>query len=335
MIIPSSPLNVYIDQESDGMWFIDDFDEDATKLSHADFIQGEWLFQFPIKGQAWLRLIIERAHGVDAQRSPAQRFTTNQWAFFKQQCREASVQNGFRVELHAWPERTTPSARAFLYGNAEKAVKDSGVHDIKAMRAYHRERMDSINLMNMMEPRHSTPLAIFDAVDKHKETMNFHLLRLKNHKYPKEHPWVQQCTAALPELARSLSPEQQELLGISFHKRNGTLNKTFNQSRVLTLWAATHSLDGKTLKDNCGQPVGTRFLKTLMGASPFRQRHCGIHRANIMRDFRKHFIEQRIGKVDKSDLYSPAHHEEFIQARNDFNREWLKLAKVFRQHEMV
>ena len=40
MIIPSSPLNVYIYQESDGMWFIDDFDEDATKLSHADFIQG-------------------------------------------------------------------------------------------------------------------------------------------------------------------------------------------------------------------------------------------------------------------------------------------------------
>jgi hypothetical protein len=72
-----------------------------------------------------------------------------------------------------------------------------------------------------------------------------------------------------------------------------------------------------------------------MGASPFRQRHCGIHRANIMRDFRKHFIEQRIGKVDKTELYSSAHHEEFVQARNDFNREWLKLAKVFRQHEMA
>jgi hypothetical protein len=34
-------------------------------------------------------------------------------------------------------------------------------------------------------------------------------------------------------------------------------------------------------------------------------------------------------------LYSPAHHEEFIRARNDFNREWLKLAKVFRQYEMA
>jgi hypothetical protein len=77
------------------------------------------------KGQTWVRLIIERAHGVDAQRSPAQRFTNDQWAFFKQQCRQASAQNGFKIELHAWPERTTPSARAFLYGNAEKAVKDA------------------------------------------------------------------------------------------------------------------------------------------------------------------------------------------------------------------
>lgn len=328
----SAPLNVYIDQESDGMWLIDDYDEDATKLSHIEFIEGNWLFSLDCKTHEWVRLIIERAHGVDAKRSPAQRFTIDQWAFFKQQCRQASAQCGHKIELHSWPERTTPTARSFLYGNSDKALKDSGVHDIKAMRAYHHSRMEAINLMNMMEPRHSTPLAIFEAVNKHKETMNFHLLRLKNHKYPKEHPWMQQCLAALPRIVEQLSAEQLEMLGISFHKRNGTLNKSFNQSRVITLWAATHSLEGAVLKDNHGQPVGSRFLKTLMGASPFRQRHCGIHRANIMRDFRKHFIEQRIGKVDKSTLYLPEQREDFVQARNDFNREWLKLAKVFRQY---
>lgn len=110
----SYPLNIYIDQESDGMWFIGDFDEDATKLSHAEFIQGDWLFQLSLKGKAWVRLIIERAHGVDAQRSPAQRFSTEQWAFFKQQCRQASAHNGFRIELHAWPERTTPLHERFF-----------------------------------------------------------------------------------------------------------------------------------------------------------------------------------------------------------------------------
>lgn len=334
-MISTAPLNVYIDQESDGMWLIDDYDEDATKLSHLDFIEGDWLFSLDFKMHQWVQLIIERAHGVDAKRSPAQRFTTEQWAFFKQQCEQASAQGGRRIVLSAWPERTTPTARSFLYGNSDKALKDSGVHDIKAMRAYHHARLDSINLMNMMDPRNSTPLAIFEAVDKHKETMNFHLLRLKNHKYPKDHPWMKQCLAALPSIANQLSPEQRELLGISFHKRNGTLNKSFNQSRVITLWAATHSLDGQVLKDDRGQRVGGRFLKTLMGASPFRQRHCGIHRANIMRDFRKHYIEQRIGKVDKADLYKPGQHEKFVEARNDFNREWLKLAKVFRQYEMA
>jgi hypothetical protein len=331
----SSVLNIYIDQESDGMWLIDDYDEHATRLSHADFIQGDWLFSLDARQMDWVRLIIERAHGVDAKKSPAQRFTVDQWAFFKQQCREASLRQGTCIELHAWPERTTPSARTFLYGKADKADKDSGVHDIKAMRAYHHARMSSINLMNMMEPRHSTPEAIFEAVDRHKEVMNFNLLRLKNYKYPADHPWVEQCMKALPEIVKQLSPEQLELLELSFHKRNGTLNKSFNKSRVLTLWAATHNLDGSVLKDDSGRPVGRRFLKTLMGASPFRQRHCGIHRANIMRDFRKNFIERRIGKVDKEKLYEPGQHEEFIAARNSFNREWLKLAQVFKQYEMV
>ena len=330
-----SVLNVYIDQESDGMWLIDDYDEHATRLSHAAFIQGHWLYSLDNKQKAAVRLIIERAHGVDAQKSPAQRFTADQWAFFKQQCKEASDCRGVCIELHAWPERTTPSARTFLYGKADKADKDSGVHDIKAMRAYHHARMSSINLMNMMEPRHSTPQSIFDAVDRHKEVMNFNLLRLKNHKYPADHPWVEQCMKALPEIVKQLSPEQLELLELSFHKRNGTLNKSFNKSRVLTLWAATHNLDGSVLKDDSGRPVGRRFLKTLMGASPFRQRHCGIHRANIMRDFRKNFIERRIGKVDKEKLYQPEQHEEFVAARNSFNREWLKLAQVFKQYEVV
>ena len=330
-----STLNIYIDQESDGMWLIDDYDENATRLPHADFISGDWLFPLDTKGFSACRLIIERAHGVDALRSPAQRFTSEQWAAFKQQCREVSRRKGCSIELHAWPERTTPTARMFYCGSADKAVKDSGIHDIKAMRAYHHERMDSINLMNMMEPRHSTPIEIFEAVDKHKEVMNFNLLRLKNHKYPASHPWVGQCLQSLPEIAKRLSPEQLELLGMSYHKRNGKLNKAFNQSRVLTLWAATHDISGRTLRDNRGQVVGSRFLKTLMGASPFRTRHCGIHRANIMRDFRKHFIEQRIGKIDKSSLYSSENHPAFIKARNDFNKEWLKLAKLFRQYEVV
>lgn len=330
-----SIVNFYIDQEADGMWIIGDQGDDAMRLSHIDFIEGKWLFTLDAGSAAVVRLVIERAHGVDAKRSPAQRFSAEQWAEFKRQCRRASAERGCSIELHAWPERTTPTARMFLYGNVDKAKKDSGIHDIKAMRAYHHARMDSINLMNMMDPRHSTPIEIFNAVEKHKETMNFHLLRLKNHKYPSSHPWMQQCTQALPEIAKRLSPEQLEMLGISFHKRNGTLNKTFNQSRVLTLWAATHDLNGTVLRDNRGQPVGTRFLKTLMGASPFRTRHCGIHRANIMRDFRKHFIEQRIGKIDKGELYSPEHHQNFIEARNSFNKEWMKLAKIFKQYEMV
>ena len=326
----TSILHVYIDQESDGMYYIDQLAEDACHLSHADFIQGNWLLFSDNKLRQEIRLVIERAHAVNADRSPAQRFTEAQWEAFKRRCVSAGIQRGITISLYAWPERATPSARAFLYGNAEKAEKDSGIHDIKAMRAYHQARMDSINLMNIMAPRHSTPLEIFDAVEDHKQVMNFNLLRLKNHKYPEDHPWVEQCMQALPSIANRLSPEQLELLGISFHKRTGALNKSFNKSRVLTLWAATHNLDGSVLSDNQGRPVGRRFLKVLMGASPFRERHCGIHRANIMRDFRKHYISQRLGKLDKAEIYSPDNHPAFIKARNDFNKEWLKMAKVFR-----
>ena len=326
----TSILHVYIDQESDGMYYIDQFAEDAVRLSHSEFIQGDWLLSVDIKGRSEIRQVIERAHTVNANKSPAQRFTDKQWEAFRRRCVSAGIQRGITISLYAWPERATPSARAFLYGNAEKAEKDSGIHDIKAMRAYHQARMDSINLMNMMAPRHSTPLEIFDAVEDHKQVMNFNLLRLKNHKYPEDHPWVEQCMQALPSIANRLSPEQLELLGISFHKRTGALNKSFNKSRVLTLWAATHNLDGSVLSDNQGRPVGRRFLKVLMGASPFRERHCGIHRANIMRDFRKHYISQRLGKLDKAEIYSPDNHPVFIKARHDFNKEWLKMAKVFR-----
>ena len=334
--IVRSVLHVYIDQESDGMYYIDETSENATKLSHADFIQGHWLASLNNKGCNEIRLVIERAHTVDAHCSPAQRFTSEQWEAFKRQCFSIGMQRRMTIGLFAWPERITPSARAFLYGNADKAQKDSGVHDIKAQRAYHRARASSINLMNLMQPRHTTPLVIFDAVNEHKETMNFHLLRLKNHNYPADHPWVEQCMRALPTIAAHLSPEQLELLGMSFHKkRDGVLNKSFNKSRVLTLWAATHNLDGTVLSDDRGRPVGGRFLKTLMGASPFRERHCGIHRANIMRDFRKHFVEQRIGKIDKTELYSADNHSKFVEARNEFNREWLKLAKVFRDCSLV
>jgi len=326
----ASILHLYIDQESDGMYYIDQLAEDASHLSHADFIQGNWLLSLDNKLRQEIRLVIERAHAVNADKSPAQRFTEAQWEAFKRKCISTSIQRGITISLYAWPERTTPSARAFLYGDAEKAEKDSGVHDVKAMRAYHLVRMDSINLMNLMAPRHSTPMEIFDAVEDHKQVMNFNLLRLKNHKYPEDHPWVEQCMKALPSIANRLSPEQLELLGISFHKRTGALNKSFNKSRVLTLWAATHNLDGSVLSDNQGRPVGRRFLKVLMGASPFRERHCGIHRANIMRDFRKHYISQRLGKLDKAEIYSPNNHPAFIKARNDFNKEWLSMAKVFR-----
>lgn len=331
MAFPRSILHVYIDQESDGMYLIDELDEEATKLSHTEFISGDWLSSIDNKNAREIRLVIERAHAVDAKRSPAQRFTTEQWEAFKRKCLTVSLQRGITIGLFAWPERTTPSARAFYCGDADKAEKDSGIHDIKSMRAYHGSRMDSINLMNMMVPRHSVPIEIFDAVADHRQVMNFHLLRLKNHKYPQEHPWMKQCVDALPAIAASLSPEQCDLLGLSFHKRTGALNKSFNKSRVLTLWAATHNLDGSVLSDDRGRPVGRRFLKTLIGASPFRERHCGIHRANIMRDFRKHYITQRIGKLDKTEIYTDENHSRFVDARNEFNREWLKLAAVFKQ----
>lgn len=333
MVYLPDALHVYIDQESDGMYLIDDIAENSTKLSHSDFIAGDWLRSLNAKGGHEIKLVIERAHTVSASKSPAQRFTHAQWESFKKKCRAVSNERGFPIGLYGWPERTTPSARAFLYGDAEKATKDSGTHDVKAMRAYHHNRLSSINLMNLMEPRHSVPLEIYDAVEDHKQLMNFHLLRLKNHKYPESHPWMQQCQEMLPHIARQLSPEQLEMLGMSLHKRTGKLNKTFNKSRVLTLWAATHNLDGSVLTDNAGRPVGHRFLKTLMNASPFRERHCGIHRANIMRDFRANFIQHRIGKLDKSEIYTPDNHDEFIAARNEFNREWLKLAKVFREFE--
>lgn len=331
-----SILFVYIDQESDGMYFIGSLAENATKLSHSDFIQGNWLASLESHGAKEIRLVIERAHAVDAKRSPAQRFTAEQWEDFKRKCFSIGMQRGITIGLFAWPERTTPSARAFLYGSADKATKDSGIHDIKAMRAYHEARMDDINLMQLMRPRYSTPKAIFDAVDNHKQTMNFHLLRLKNHNYPENHPWVEQCMKALPSIAERLSEEQLELLGMSFHKkRPGVLNKSFNKSRVLTLWAATHALDGSVLSDDDGRPVGNRFLRTLMNSSPFRERNCGVHRANIMRDFRKHYIEQKIGKIDKADIYTKENHPKFVEARNAFNREWLKLAKVFRDCAVV
>lgn len=334
-VLPHSVLHVYIDQESDGMYLIGELDDQATKLSHTEFISADWLSSIDNKGAREIRLVIERAHAVDAKRSPAQRFTAEQWEAFKRKCLTISLQRGITIGLFAWPERTTPSARAFYCGNSEKAAKDSGIHDIRAMRSYHAARMDSINLMNLMVPRHSTPRAIFDAVEEHKQLMNFHLLRLKNHKYPKDHPWMQQCVDALPAIAKRLSAEQCEMLGLSFHKRTGALNKTFNESRVLTLWAATHNLDGTVLSDDCGRPIGHRFLKTLMAASPFRERHCGIHRANLMRDFRKHFISQRLGKLDKSEIYTEETHPQFIEARNAFNREWMKMAKVFREFEVA
>ena len=52
-----------------------------------------------------------------------------------------------------------------------------------------------------------------------------------------------------------------------------------------------------------------------------------------MRDFRKHFIEQRLGKIDKDKIYTEENHGDFIKARNAFNGEWLKIAKVFRDFE--
>lgn len=331
----TSVCHYYLDQESEGMYCIDDTSEHATKLSHEEFIQGDWLRTVDIKDASELKIVIERAHTVDARKSPAQRFKAEQWKAFKQKCVEIGKERGILIGLYGWPERTTPSARTFLYGNCEKATKDSGVHDIKAMRAYHHARIDSINLMNLMEPRHSVPQVIREAVQSHKELMNFHLLRLKNHKYPQSHPWMQQVEEALPHIAERLTPEQLELLGVSFHKRTGQLNKTFNKSRVLTFWAATHDLDGRVLRDDAGRPVGSRFLKELMQTSPFRERHCGIHRANIMRDFRKHFIEQRLGKIEKDKIYSEENHNDFVNARNEFNREWLKIAKVFRDFNLI
>lgn len=329
----NTPLNIYFDVESDGMYLIDSYDEDSTKLSHSDFISGDWLFSIDTKGASRIQIIGERAHQVDARCSPAQRFTSEQWKAFRDKCVQASRHLNCEIGLYSWPERITPSARSFLYGSSDKATKDSGTHDIKAMRAYHRFRGEALQLMNMMDPRHSIPDVIFFAVEEHKELLNFHLLRLKNHNYPNNHPWMMQIEAKFEEIANALSPSQREFLGISFHKRTGKLNKTFNKPRLVTLWGMTHNLDGTVLRDNAGRPVGGRFLKTLMSTSPYRTRHCGVHRANVMRDFRGHFIKQRIGKLDKADIYKEENHASFVKARNDFNRQWMGLLKAFRQFE--
>jgi hypothetical protein len=280
-------------------------------------------------------LIIERAHAVSADKSPAQRFTSGQWQRFYAQCERIGQAFNCEILSFAWPERTTRNARIYAYGCAEKAKKDSGTHDVIAMRAFHEAR-PHLKLMRLDKPRHRTPAVIREAVNKHKEEMSFELLRLKSRKYPKDHPWMDQCSKAIKDLAPQMTETQRDILGIAFNKRNPKkLNASWNKMKVVTLWALTHNMDGSVRTDNRHRPISRQYLKTIINTSPYRERHCGVHRANIMNDARSSFVAQKLGmKKPKLDqLFAPDKMGDFIKARNEFDKEWLTLAKVFRDYK--
>ena len=329
-----SPFTVYIDQETEGMYLLRDDAEDTFKLSHSDFIAGDWLTTLPLAQKDLVELVVELAHAVSSVKSPAQRFTDEQWKKFYQKCATVGKSYGCEIRPMAWPERTTPNARRFTYGSSEKATKNSGTHDVKAMRVFHRAR-PHLRFMRLDAPRHRTHPAIREAAVKHREQMNFELLRLKNRKYPMDHPWMQQCSEAVEKLALLMTERQRAILGVEFSKRDpGKINKSWNKPKVATLWALTHNLDGTVRTDDRGRPVSHAYLRHVVDHSPYRPRHCGVHRANIMNDARASFIANRLGiknpKLDQ--LVSPAMLDDFVDARNEFDREWLKLTKLFRDY---
>lgn len=325
-------LRIYIDQEPDGMWLLRSDSDKPSKLSHGAFIEGDWLSALPLTEKDEIQLIVERAHTVSALKSPAQRFTAPQWEAFYAKCREIDE---CKVIPLAWPERVTANARRFAYGSPEKAKKNSGVHDIKAIQIFHEAR-PTMELMRLGRDHDTIPLAIRTAVAEHRKQMNYDLLRLKNHKYPDDHPMIVQCSQAIKELAPTMNDIQRKILDLKFFKRNPSmLNKRgWNKFKVVTLWALTHNPDGTTRVDNIGRPISHTYLKTIIGNSPYRERRCGVHRANIMKNARSSFIAQRLGlsKPKSNELINPRNIDRFILARNEFDREWLKLAKMFRDY---
>lgn len=330
--IMETKLRIYIDQEPDGMWLLHSDSDRSYRLSHVAFIEGDWLLGLPLMENDEIQLIIERAHTVSALKSPAQRFTATQWDAFYAKCRAISH---CKVVPLAWPERVTANARRFAYGDPEKAKKNSGVHDIKAIKIFHEAR-PTLQLMRLGNNQDTIPLAIRTAVAKHRKEMNYDLLRLKNRKYPDDHPMIIQCRQALDELAPGMSEIQKKILDLKFFKRNPDklTKRGWNPFKVVTLWALTHNPDGTTRVDNLGRPISHAYLKAIIGNSPYRERRCGVHRANIMKNARSSFIANRLEmtKPKSNDLINPINIDKFICARNEFDREWLKLVKMFRDY---
>lgn len=325
-------LSIYIDQEPDGMWLLHSDAEKAYKLSHSAFIEGEWLSGLPLASNDEIQIIVELAHTVSALKSPAQRFTTEQWKGFYAMCDQVKE---CKITPLAWPERITPNARRFAYGNPKKADKQSGIHDIVAMRTYHQAR-PNMSLMRLNKGAGTIHDGIRAAVEGHRKEMNYHLLRLKNHGYPEDHPQVTQSYRILADLLPRLTKVQREILDIKESARTpGKINKKgWNRYKTVTLLMMTHNLDGTIRVDDVGRPIGHAYLRALINNSPYRCRKSGIHRANIMNNARPTFIAKALGiaKPKMNNLITTDSINEFIQARNGFDREWLKLAKLFRDY---
>lgn len=325
-------LSIYIDQEPDGMWLLHSDADKAYKLSHSAFIEGNWLSSLPVAENDEIELIVELAHTVSALKSPAQRFTTEQWKSFYAMC---DAVKECKVTPLAWPERITPNARRFAYGKPDKAKKNSGVHDIAAMRIYHQAR-PQMNLMRLNKEGGTIPDVIRAAVAEHRKEMNYHLLRLKNHGYPEDRPQVAQSYKILTGLLPQFTQAQREILDIKESaKKPGLINKTgWNRYKAVTLLMMTHNLDGTVRVDDIGRPIGHAYLRALIDNSPYRCRKSGIHRANMMNNARPTFISKAldIAKPKMNNLITPGSIDEFVKARNGFDREWLKLAKLFRDY---
>ena len=341
----SSTLRIYVDQEANGMYLLIGDDETSTVLSHADFIGAEWLLSVPTDGFHSVEIVVERAHTVGADKSPAQRFTDNQWSQFKQMCRSIGATRNVDIRLLAFPERSTPSARQFTYGCSDKwsvlkkndPVKaqssDCGTHDVKAIRTYCEAFPDTVPLMDLLELKSRTPDVIIEAVDKHRQELNLELVRLKSRSYKDDnHPWVKQIRSVLPELVEKMTPRQLQELGITHNKRTGKLNKTVSMARLVTLWALTHDLDGKLLRDDQGRTLGRRYHQRLIGSSPFRTRKAGIHRANLYRDYRGTYIRRQMGKLSKAEVVGNG---EFRRHRNSYTKMVFDLINVFKTVECV
>lgn len=339
---------IYIDQEADGMYLLHSDQTKPYKISHSAFITGEWLPELVSQSDRNIDLIIERAHTVGAVKSPAQRFTDEEWSAFYENCRKVSARGPVRVAVFAWPERVTSNARRFVYGDAGKAKKESGVHDLKAMKTFHVSR-PHLGLMRLDKPSHNISDEMAAAIADHRAEMNYELLFLKNRNYLQgqsaSHPWMDQVAEVLPRLAKRMTEEQRKILDVKFYVKNADKITTgWNRPRVVTLWALTHNLDGTIRRDNAGRPISGRYLKNIISFSPYRPRRSGVHRANIMHSARPAYIKQKIkqepeygylltgGTFTMKSLTTVEDVKIFTGLRNQFDKEWLQLAKIFRDY---